>query len=107
MRAQLRHHAVALLLSALLAGPAPAADAVAGGKALHERHCVDCHSAMYGARDERLYTRPQRRMENLAQLRGQVHQCARNLAITLSADQIEDVTRYLNTHYYHFGGEQP
>jgi hypothetical protein len=69
-------------------------DPVAGER-LVERHCQGCHQS-------EVYTRADRRIRNLNQLRNQVQRCEQNLALKWFDTDIEDVTAYLNQAYYGF-----
>ena len=65
------------------------------GKALVESNCTKCH-------DERVYTRPDRRVTTLEGLTKQVTRCERSLGLKWFDDDIADVAAYLNQTYYHF-----
>jgi hypothetical protein len=71
-------------------GPDPAA-----GQALVDAHCQGCHKT-------EVYTRPNRRIQDLGQLRNQVQRCEQNLGLKWFDTDIEDVTAYLNQTYYGF-----
>jgi len=85
--------AVGLFFSAAptLAG---AADAEAG-KALTAQHCNRCH-------DSRMYTRPDRRVKSLQELRTQVRRCELSLGLKWFDQDIDNVAAYLNDTYYQF-----
>lgn len=68
---------------------------VSNGKALHENHCVRCH-------DSTVYTRPDRRVDDLPALEAQVRRCDSALGTTWFDDEIADVVEYLNAEYYKF-----
>jgi mono/diheme cytochrome c family protein len=57
--------------------------------------CSGCHGS-------NIYTRPNRRVKNLAQLGAQVRRCDANLGTGLFDDDIDAVIQYLNATYYHF-----
>ena len=65
------------------------------GKTLVESNCNKCH-------DERVYTRPDRRVTTLAGLNKQVTRCERSLGLKWFDEEIADVAAYLNQTYYHF-----
>ena len=73
---------------------APVGDSVKGKK-LHETYCVECH-------DSKVYTRPNRRVNSLEGLIGQVKTCSRLPKDLLSPAQVNDIIVYLNDTYYHF-----
>lgn len=85
--------------SALAAAPA-AAQTVPGsdssrGELLYKTHCVGCHTTQIHWRDKKLAI-------DWASLRAQVGRWQTNTGLGWSDEEIADVTRYLNTHYYHF-----
>ncbi|MGD2081781.1 MAG: cytochrome c [Chromatiales bacterium] len=67
----------------------------AAGKALLETHCFRCHGT-------EVYTREDRRVQNLSQLRNQVQRCDQMLGLKWFETDIENVTAYLNQAYYKF-----
>jgi len=73
---------------------APIGDS-AKGKKLHETYCVECH-------DSKVYQRPNRRVNSLEDLIGQVKTCSRLPKDLLSPAQVNDIIVYLNDTYYHF-----
>jgi len=72
------------------------------GQQLHEEHCAGCHRNMTGGEARALYTRSDRRVRSLAQLRERVRYCQGELELGWSADRAEAVVDYLNSHYYGF-----
>jgi cytochrome c553 len=72
----------------------PAAD-LDNGKTLVDGNCTKCH-------DERVYTRPDRRVSTLDGLNKQVTRCEQSLGLKWFDDDITDVAAYLNKTYYHF-----
>ncbi|MES9831422.1 MAG: cytochrome c [Candidatus Thiodiazotropha sp. LLP2] len=69
------------------------------GKQLNDEHCVKCHGT-------EVYTRPNRRVNDLAGLRKQVRFCEQNLGLTWFDDDIESTSTYLNLEYYKFDLKQ-
>jgi cytochrome c553 len=65
------------------------------GKTLVDGNCTKCH-------DERVYTRPDRRVTTLDGLHKQVTRCEQSLGLKWFDDDIDDVAAYLNQTYYHF-----
>lgn len=57
--------------------------------------CVGCH-------DSRVYTRSNRRVQNIDALTRQVKMCDSQLGTILFDDQVMDVVNYLNDNYYKF-----
>ena len=86
-----------LSLATLLFIPAAQADAadIAHGQALVQQHCMSCH-------DNRVYTRPNRRVTNLAGLKKQVKRCELALELKWFDEDINDVAGYLNESFYKF-----
>jgi len=68
---------------------------VENGGELHAESCIACH-------DSAMYTRENRRVQNLPGLGTQVRFCKDNLGITWFDDEVDDVVDYLNQSYYHF-----
>lgn len=67
----------------------------ANGKKLHDSHCLACH-------DQRVYTRPAKRVKSIEGLMGQVRQCNQQLKTNLQREQLNDLVKYLNDTYYRF-----
>ena len=65
------------------------------GKTLVDSNCTKCH-------DERVYTRPDRRVTTLEGLNKQVTRCEQSLGLKWFDDDIADVAAYLNQTYSHF-----
>lgn len=84
----------ALIASLLITAPAAAAD-IQVGRALHDKHCMQCH-------DSAVYTREDRRVNSMAGLKKQVQRCELSLGLKWFDDDIENVALYLNQTYYHF-----
>jgi mono/diheme cytochrome c family protein len=72
----------------------------AGGKRLHARHCIECHSSMTGGDGSVLYTREQRLVHSLPQLQARVRYCQAGLELGWTDAQIVGVVEYLNRRYY-------
>lgn len=80
------------LLAATSSLPAANLD---NGKTLVQGNCTKCH-------DERVYTRPDRRVTTLEGLNQQVGRCEQALGLKWFDDDIDNVAAYLNQTYYHF-----
>jgi mono/diheme cytochrome c family protein len=85
---------------ALAAAPVPAQQTVPGsdasrGELLYTTHCIGCHTTQMHWRDKKLAT-------DWASLKSQVARWQTNTGLGWSDEEIADVTRYLNTRYYHF-----
>ena len=58
-------------------------------------NCSRCH-------DERVYTRPERRVQNPQQLEAQVRRCDANFGTRLFDEDIATLVKHLNDNYYRF-----
>jgi len=79
------------LLSTLDAGAADAEH----GKALHDTKCTGCHGSQ-------MYTRPNRKIHNLQELRERVEFCDNAAKAGLDKDDRDAVILYLNRDFYKF-----
>ncbi len=98
-------HPSTLVLTALVLavpGTAGAAD-VRLGKALHQKHCVACHTSLTGGKPDSLYTRADRKVTTLEGLKKQVRRCELSLGLQWFDEDIENVTGFLNQEFYGFG----
>jgi cytochrome c2 len=86
---------VALLAAAGAAQAAFLPGDATKGKAIIDKQCVACH-------DSSVYTRPDRRVQSVEGLIGQVNGCVRQTGVKLDRQQINDVVKYLDESYYHF-----
>ncbi len=84
--------ALALSLLAAASGAARAADN-AGGKALTDQHCYQCHG-------NEVYTRADRKVRTLDGLQRQVQRCELALGLKWFDEEISSVTGYLNQEFY-------
>lgn len=89
----------AIAATALTLGLCTAALAEEGdpqvGQALVDKHCYQCHGT-------EVYTRENRRVSNLSELRNQVQRCDQMLGLKWFETDIADVTAYLNQAFYKF-----
>ena len=85
---------IAFMLTASFIVSANAAN-IDNGDDLHMTDCTGCHEST-------VYTRENRRVQNLPRLGKQVRICRDNLGITWVDDEVEDVIHYLDQSYYHF-----
>ncbi|MCW8841662.1 MAG: cytochrome c [Gammaproteobacteria bacterium] len=90
-----------MLGAALL--PAAALADLSRGEALHESQCIACHASRFDNNGAEIYTRDNRRVNDLAALHKQVNRCKNNLGLTWFDDEVKDVADYLNASYYKFG----
>lgn len=85
---------LALFLLGTLAGMSQAAD-TAGGKALTDQHCYQCHG-------NEVYTRPDRKIRSLEGLQRQVRRCELNLGLKWFDEDVTNVSAYLSQEFYKF-----
>jgi len=77
-------------------------DAGNGGTLLEAR-CTACHVQMFGDDGSSIYTRADRKVKTIEGLMQRVEQCnAGTQNGELSADQVSDITAYLNEAMYRF-----
>jgi len=86
--------AAAALAAAPVLAQTPGSD-TSRGELLYKTHCIGCHTTQMHWRDKKLGT-------DWASLKAQVDRWQTNTGLGWSDEEIADVTRYLNTHYYHF-----
>jgi mono/diheme cytochrome c family protein len=85
------------VLAWLLPGVAPAQGAsIERGRLLYENHCMACHATS-------VHSRSARQAEDVADVRNWVRVWAQDLGLPWSANEVEDVVRYLDASYYQFG----
>jgi mono/diheme cytochrome c family protein len=95
----------ALLSTITLVSVADAAKAeLARGARLHSAHCTACHGDMTGGDGSALYTRGQRLVSSLQQLKARVRYCQSSMDLAWSLQEIAAVVEYLEHRYYRFGG---
>lgn len=84
-----------LLLGVYTPAQAQLNDGDVRGELLYSTHCNACHTSKVHWRDKRLAT-------DRRSLKAQVRRWQANADLGWSEEEITDVTRYLNTAYYHF-----
>ena len=84
-------------MALLVAGQSGAAFAAepARGSVLYETRCIACHARS-------VHQRGARKAESFGALRAQVLRWSAEVGGSWSADEIDDVTVYLNQQYYRF-----
>lgn len=83
------------LLGIFILVPMTTATAAVDADKLHSARCTACH-------DTSVYTRPDRRIQSLEALRGQISACGHGSGQPLGAEERTAITRYLNERYYRF-----
>lgn len=86
--------AFALFLFGIASAMSHAAD-TAGGKALTDQHCYQCHG-------NEVYTRSDRKVRTLDGLQRQVRRCELTLGLKWFDEDVSNVTDYLNQEFYKF-----
>jgi mono/diheme cytochrome c family protein len=88
-----------LLAALLLTLSAAAFAAVAGdsvaGKRLHDTNCTGCH-------DSSVYTRKDRQVHSLDELKQQLQGCSHMAKKQFSATETQNLIKYLNDQFYRF-----
>jgi mono/diheme cytochrome c family protein len=82
---------VAVATAAYAALPGDAAE----GKRLHQAHCTGCHGTA-------VYTRQDRMVKSLDELKNQVGDCSHMAGQTFSPVQAQNLVKYLNDQFYRF-----
>lgn len=85
---------VLIALSANALAAVPAADAVQGKK-VHDAYCTTCHT-------DSVYSRKDRHVTSMKELEQKVSVCGHQIDVSLSKEQIGNLTKYLNDTYYKF-----
>jgi mono/diheme cytochrome c family protein len=71
-------------------------DDVDRGELLHDENCLRCHQS-------EIYNKPDRKVESLSKLKQRVKQCELMNDLLWFEEEVNDVTAYLNAHFYLFG----
>lgn len=91
----MKHHLVIGLMATLLYLPTANAADPKNGKALHDNKCTGCHGT-------RMYTRPNRKIHNLDELKARVEFCNEASKAGFSTSEKADVLHFLNADFYKF-----
>lgn len=86
---------------AACAHPFPQGDAKAGEKLFAQLRCNSCHINMFGGDGSAIFTRPNSKVHNPAQLIAQIGRCGGNVDKDFSPQEEQNIAAYLN-RYYHF-----
>jgi hypothetical protein len=80
----------------LLLSPAVGVVDVERGRLLYENHCLGCHESV-------VHVREQRRVRSAPALRAEVTARAQAARLHWTAEDVDDVVRYLDRRYYRLG----
>ena len=84
------------------AAPVAGAD-LTQGQALHAKHCVACHSALFGGADgANAYLRPDHKVKSASALAQRITVCTTMLKLDLFPEDELNIAGYLNSRYYKF-----
>jgi mono/diheme cytochrome c family protein len=72
------------------------------GRQLHDANCTACHQSLMAGEANRIYTRPDRRVDSYDELVAQVRRCELNLGLQWLEEDVSNVAAFLNTQHYHF-----
>jgi mono/diheme cytochrome c family protein len=92
--------ALAALVCVVGASSAQTRAAPSGGALLYDTYCVSCHSSQIHWRDRKL-------ARDYAGLARQVMRWQANVGLQWTAEEIDEVARYLNATIYHFPEPAP
>lgn len=67
----------------------------ARGSMLYNNHCIQCHTQQVHWREKKIAT-------DWESLKAQVDRWQHNSGLKWNKNDIEEVSRYLNTEYYHY-----
>jgi len=90
-----------LMLMSLLVTTSYASDAKEG-KILHNANCLSCHKSIMNGEPDSIYVRENRRVNSYPALQNQVNRCEKNIGITWTQKQTDNVISYLNQQFYKF-----
>lgn len=94
---------IALLLSLSFPAAAlafPDGDAKAGQRLFEQYRCNSCHINMYGGDGSAIFTRPNSKVHNAAELIAQIGRCGGNVDKEFSIREKHDIAAYLNRYYH-------
>lgn len=90
-----------LIAGTTLAEPFSQGD-TAIGKAMVEKHCINCHATKFGGDGSAIYTREGRLVKSSKGLLAQIRNCNTMLGLKWFEDEELHVASYLNKTYYKF-----
>lgn len=66
------------------------------GQLLYENHCAECHESS-------VHIREKRKADSIDKIRYWVTRWSKELKLSWSKEEIEEVTQHVNSSYYHYG----
>ena len=90
-----------ILLKLLPLATAQGADPGAG-RVFHQNNCLSCHGSLMGGNPSLIYTRPDRRVSSPGALNARVQRCMGTLSVPWSANDVANVSAFLNAQFYKF-----
>lgn len=81
------------------ANPFPNGDAKTGQMLFEKHKCNRCHIKIMGGDGNAIFTRPDRKVHNAAELLDQLDACNRNIDVALTAQEKQHLGAYLNRFY--------
>lgn len=72
------------------------------GKAMVEKHCIECHARRFGGDGSKIYMRENRIVNSSKGLIAQIRNCNTMLGMKWFEDEELNVAAFLNQSYYHF-----
>ena len=92
-----------IMLTSITASAAPFFQGdPATGKAMVEKHCINCHATKFGGDGSAIYTREDRLVKSSKGLLAQIRNCNTMLGLKWFEDEELHVASYLNKTYYKF-----
>lgn len=88
--------------SGVLADPFPNGDIRAGKKLFDDKKCDSCHIGKVGGDGSAIFTRPDRIVHNPQEMIARLHVCSGAIGMTLTEQNEQDLSAYLNQAYYKF-----
>ncbi len=86
--------------TAASANPFPNGDAQTGQMLFEKHNCNRCHMKIMGGNGDAIFTRPDRKVRNAAELLDQLDACNRNIDVALTAQEKQHLAAYLNRFYH-------
>lgn len=85
--------------TAASANPFPNGNAQTGQKLFEQYKCNRCHADIMGGDGNAIFTRPNRKVHNAAELIEQIEVCSGNIGAKLTTQEKQHLGAYLNRYY--------